>query len=77
MPTKKRVNKYVIDASVAVKWFSVEDMSEKAREIFKKAEVGNIELFAPNLILSYVHSVAFNYKNVTSFRRKYGIFVLK
>ena len=42
---------YVIDASVAVKWFSKEAGSREARTILEKCESGSVELHAPDLLL--------------------------
>lgn len=44
----------VIDASIAVKWFSVEESSELARDLFVRSEQGMVTLHAPDLLLSEV-----------------------
>ncbi|MEM0482953.1 MAG: type II toxin-antitoxin system VapC family toxin [Nitrososphaerota archaeon] len=40
----------VLDASVAVKWFSAEKLSDKAHVILKKYVDGEVELIAPSLL---------------------------
>ena len=41
---------YVVDASVAVKWFSQEQGSVRARRILRDAQKRTTELFAPDLL---------------------------
>lgn len=49
--------KYVVDASVLVKWYIPEELSEQAQEIMLSAIKGEATLFAPDLILSEVGNV--------------------
>lgn len=49
--------KYVVDASVLVKWYIPEQLSEQAQEIMLSAIKGEVSLFAPDLILSEVGNV--------------------
>ncbi|HEY9245266.1 MAG TPA: type II toxin-antitoxin system VapC family toxin [Candidatus Methanoperedens sp.] len=52
---------YVVDASVAVKWFSEEEFTEKAIEIRDNFFKGKYELAAPDLILYEVsNALRFN-----------------
>lgn len=44
----------VIDASIAVKWFSDEEGSESARKLFVQSEDGVITLHAPELLFCEV-----------------------
>ncbi len=43
--------KFILDASVAAKWFNVEDLSEKAVEARKEYVEGAVELAAPAHII--------------------------
>lgn len=45
---------YVIDASVAVKWFVEEDYSQVARYLLKNFEKGSNYLYAPSLLIHEV-----------------------
>ena len=45
-----KIESYVIDASVAVKWFVNESDSEAARRIKDSYVAGKVEIMAPNLI---------------------------
>jgi predicted nucleic acid-binding protein len=47
----ENTKKYVIDASVAVKWFSIEDGTEKARKVLSQAYEGKAELYAPDILV--------------------------
>lgn len=52
---------YVIDASVAIKWFSEEEFTDKAIEIRDNFYKGTVELAAPDLILYEVsNALRFN-----------------
>jgi len=51
MPTNSNTRRFVVDASVAVKWFSLEAESRAARVLLKRGELGEIRLFAPDLLL--------------------------
>lgn len=46
------MDKLVIDASVAVKWFVVEPYSVEARQILTAYEAGNISLHAPDILIA-------------------------
>ncbi|MEK7090270.1 MAG: type II toxin-antitoxin system VapC family toxin [Patescibacteria group bacterium] len=48
-PTKRNI--YVIDASIAVKWFSHEQGSNVARTILKEGVDGKIELLTSDLLM--------------------------
>ncbi len=64
-PTEKEYDElYVIDASVAVKWFSEEDGSELARKILQKAQAQEIKLLAPDLLLYEVGNALWKGKRV-------------
>src|SRR3989338_5016773 len=47
----KRPTVYVVDASVAVKWFSDEEGSIRARNFLRRHTDGKIQLVAPDLLL--------------------------
>lgn len=49
--------KYVVDASLLVKWYIPEQLSEQAQEIMLSAIKGEASLLAPDLILSEVGNV--------------------
>lgn len=51
------MQQYVIDASVAVKWFCEESGRQKALEISRRAKLGDIALYAPDLLLYEVGNV--------------------
>ena len=53
----ERMHRYVIDASVAVKWFCEEPGREAALEISRNAKLGNIGVYAPNLLMYEVGNV--------------------
>jgi predicted nucleic acid-binding protein len=54
---------YVLDASVIIKWFSVEEYTDTAIEIRNKFFKGTYELAAPDLILYEVsNALRFNPK---------------
>jgi predicted nucleic acid-binding protein len=42
---------YVVDASVAIKWFVDEEKSEIARNLLRNAELETIRLFTPDILL--------------------------
>ena len=42
---------YVVDASVAIKWFANEEKSEIARSLLRNAELETIRIFAPDILL--------------------------
>ena len=42
---------YVLDASVAVKWFVEEDHSEAARYLLRRFGEGSVDLFAPSILM--------------------------
>ncbi|MEK7542660.1 MAG: type II toxin-antitoxin system VapC family toxin [Patescibacteria group bacterium] len=56
-PTNRNGNTYVLDASVAVKFFAEEEGSETARALWRKAEMGEIRLLAPDLLLYEIGNV--------------------
>ncbi len=49
--TKMAGQKIVIDASVAVKWYNPEKLSERALELRSKHVKGEVMLYAPDLLL--------------------------
>lgn len=51
MRTSQAEKQYVVDASVAVKWFCLEEGSSMARAMLEKGQMGKIRLFAPSLLL--------------------------
>lgn len=52
MPTKDTTDEqYVVDASVAIKWFADEEKSEIARSLLRNAELETIRIFAPDILL--------------------------
>lgn len=48
------VERYVLDASVGVKWFRAESGSEDARDLYRRASSGELHLAAP---VHFVHEV--------------------
>lgn len=51
------MNRYVIDAGIAVKWFLVETHSDKARQLLEQYQQQTIELTAPDLLIAEVTNV--------------------
>jgi predicted nucleic acid-binding protein len=51
MHTNQKEKQYVVDASVAVKLFCLEEGSSMARAMLEKGQMGKIRLFAPDLLL--------------------------
>lgn len=51
------MNRYVIDAGIAVKWFLVEQYSDKASELLEQYQQQAIELTAPDLLIAEVTNV--------------------
>lgn len=52
MLTKDKTGEqYVVDASVAIKWFADEENSEIARSLLRSAELETIRIFAPDILL--------------------------
>lgn len=51
MPTEKEGRAFVIDASIAVKWFSFEKGSSAARKLLEEGQMEKIQLVAPDLLL--------------------------
>ncbi len=47
---RKKIRKYVLDSSVAVKWFVDEEDSDKARTLKDKFVEGTIDITAPHLL---------------------------
>src|SRR5688572_30533481 len=47
----------VIDSSVAIKWFFEEPDWERARQILADGQAGNLELIAPDFILTELANV--------------------
>ncbi len=64
--TERRINQYVVDASVAVKWFAREDGSERAREVLRRGEAGEVTLHAPDLLLYEVGNALARGKGVSA-----------
>lgn len=50
-PTKQKGKAYIVDASVVIKLFSIEEGCENARRLFKASEKGELLLQAPDLLL--------------------------
>lgn len=44
--------RYVLDCSVALKWFVPEPLSEEAREVLRQHQAGAVTLLAPEIILA-------------------------
>lgn len=47
----KTGEQYVVDASVAIKWFAYEENSEIARSLLRSVELETIRIFAPDILL--------------------------
>ena len=56
-PIKADDNTYVLDASIAVKFFADEEGSDIARDLWRRAEIFELHLFAPDLILYEIGNV--------------------
>jgi predicted nucleic acid-binding protein len=65
---RKTVRSYVVDASVAVKWFVDEDGSDEARLMRDTFLVGQLDLIAPDL-LRYEVAIALRYHPVARTNR--------
>lgn len=65
------MHQYVIDASIVVKWFSEEPRRERALELSRRAKLGHIMLYAPELLLYEVGNVLWKGKrfNVQQLQR--------
>ena len=61
----KQIQKMVVDASLVVKWFISEEYSNLALEIRDHLVEGQVELYAPNLLLYEVLN-ALKYSNLFS-----------
>ena len=72
----ERIQHYVIDASVAVKWFCEEPDREAALEISRSAKLGNIEVYAPNLLLYEVGNVLWKGKKFNADQLERALFSL-
>lgn len=64
MPTANviRVPKLTVDASVAVKWFSIEEQTAKARTLAEQAQKGLVTIYAPDLLLYEVENALWKSK---------------
>ena len=52
MPIKDTTSEqYVVDASVAIKWFADEEKSDIARSLLRNVELKTIRIFAPDILL--------------------------
>lgn len=52
MPTKDKTSgQYVVDASVAIKWFADEEKSDIARNLLRNVELETIRIFVPDILL--------------------------
>lgn len=76
-PTKRTENSFVIDASVAVKWFSQEIGSVVARDILKSAEMGKTRLFAPDILLYEVGNALWKGKKIEGAKIKKTLLFLR
>lgn len=47
----KKISTYVVDASVAIKWFSDEEGSEKAKSLLRRHLAGRVNLVALDLLI--------------------------
>ena len=72
----ERIHNYVIDASVAVKWFCEESGREAALEISRSAKLGNIGVYAPNLLLYEVGNVLWKGKKFNADQLQRALFSL-
>jgi predicted nucleic acid-binding protein len=57
--------KLVIDASVAAKWFNLEELSDKAADIKEAYVKGDLELAAPTHIIYEVGNSIWKNKQLT------------
>lgn len=67
---------YVIDASVAVKWFCEEPGREAALAISRNAKLGRIGLYAPDLLLYEVGNVLWKGKKFNADQLQRALFSL-
>jgi len=51
------VSLYVVDASVAAKWFFPEELSDRAAALLDRASLGAVDLIAPELLIYELGSV--------------------
>ena len=51
------MTKLVVDASVAIKWFLPEPLSEEARQILDEYQAGRLSVLAPDLIYAEVGNI--------------------
>ena len=72
----ERIHNYVIDASVAVKWFCEEPRREAALEISRRAKLGTIGVYAPNLLLYEVGNVLWKGKKFNANQLQRALFSL-
>lgn len=56
-PIKADDNTYVLDASIAVKFFADEEGSDLARDLWRRSEIFELHLLAPDLILYEIGNV--------------------
>lgn len=70
------MHQYVIDASVAVKWFSEEPRREKALEISQSAKLGDIRVFAPKLLMYEVGNALWKGKKFNVHQLQRALFSL-
>jgi predicted nucleic acid-binding protein len=72
----EETTQYVIDASVAVKWFCEESGREAALKISRSAKLGDIALYAPELLLYEVGNVLWKGKKFSTNHLQRVLFAL-
>jgi len=60
----KYPQKCVLDASVAVKWFSQEEGTARAEEFLSRAFSGSMEIYAPDLLVYEIANALFKGKRL-------------
>lgn len=70
MPIEKIIKKkkYVVDASVAVKWFCEEAGFKEAEAILAEVFAGSVEMYAPDLLVYEIANALFKGKQFESER---------
>lgn len=75
-PIKKEFLPYIVDASVAVKWFSEEVGRQKALDLLKNAQSGKLSLYAPDLLLYEVGNALWKGKRMPDHEVNEALFFL-
>lgn len=73
----KKIKEFVIDASVVVKWFSREPNHERAKNLLKKLENREIDLFTSDLLFYEVGNALFRGKKLKAAEINEALFLLR